>query len=403
MMPSVSFPVCTAGLAPASDASRPIFVVAGEHSGDILGAALIRGLKTAYPQVSFCGVGGPRMEDTGSFASIFPMSDLSVMGFGPVLKNAPRLIKRFYQTLAAIRQTSPVGVLTIDSTSFCLRLGRKIKNIPRIQCVAPAVWAWKTNSATTVVPYSTDHLLSLFPFEEPYFRHMPYSFIGHPICSQVKGNPRRFWEKYGPERPLLCLLPGSRQQEIQKFWPVFSETARRLRCSIPNLLVATVCAPGSEVFWPKSPDLDYVMVPHTEKSDLFAGATLALAASGSVTLELAHQGTPMIIGYKVPKSTEWILRHRLRSSVVGLINIVAGETFVPEYLQENFTPDILSAACMRFFQDPALRHGQSKKSLCAIQTLWAGGSFEDMGAACIGKAFGLDRVSEQQESWPQHL
>jgi lipid-A-disaccharide synthase len=365
----------------------PIFVVAGEASGDVLGASLIHGLKNQYPFVSFCGVGGPLMESAGSFQSIFPMTDLSHMGFSPVLWNAPMLIRRFYQTVAAIKSSRARGVLTIDSTTFCLQLGKKITNIPRVHCVAPPVWAWKRKKTTS---YATDHMLSLFPFEENYFRHMKFSFIGHPICSVPKGNAGLFWEKYGPERPLLCLLPGSRPKEIKQFWPVFLKTARLLRIKIPNLLVATVSAPGTHHFWPKFSPEDCLLVPHKDKHHLFAATTVALAASGTVTIELAHQGTPMVIGYKVGKPTEWILRHFLARSVIGAINILAETPFVPECLQSHFTPDILSKSCWDFLENPALRAQQSQKSLSTMKTLWAGKPFGELGASAIGQTLGLD-------------
>jgi lipid-A-disaccharide synthase len=369
---------------------KPIFVLAGEPSGDVLGAGLIQGLKLQYPGISFVGVGGPSMESAGSFTSIFPMKDISHMGFGPVIWNGRKILSRMYQTLSTIRQTDTCGLLTIDSPSFCMRISRRIKDRPRIHCVSPSVWAWKAHRAKSIVAPSTDQLLSLFPFEEPYYRHMRYAFVGHPICSTPKGDAQEFWKNHGPERPLLCLLPGSRRQEIKNFFPIFLETARRLKAAIPTLLVATVQAPGTEHLWPIQSSNAYLVVPSDQKHHLFAATTLALAASGTVTIELGHQGTPMVIGYQVSKPIEWMMRCFLTQSSVGLINIVGGQAFVPECLQGKFTPDFLAKTCQPFFSDPLLREEQSRLSLAAMSSLWAGDSFGALGARAIGQTFGLE-------------
>ncbi|MBM3631893.1 MAG: lipid-A-disaccharide synthase [Alphaproteobacteria bacterium] len=375
-----------------------IFVVAGEPSGDILGAELIAGLRKRHPSLSFCGVGGPLMEMAGSFRSIFPMTDLSHMGFGAIIARAPLFIRRFYEIVRSIEQMQPAGLLTIDSTDFCLRLGKKIKSnkktshIPRIQCVPPPVWAWRPKQARTLVPAGTDHVLSLFPFEEPFFRHMPYSFVGHPIMSSPKGCAELFWKTYGPQygptRPLLCLLPGSRPREIKTFWPILLETSRILRQQHPELMVATVRAPGTEPFWPLISD-ECLMIPSTDKHHLFAAATLALAASGTVSIELAYHGTPMILGYKVPKPTEWLLRALLTGNHVGLINILSDNPFVPEYLQGQFKPECLAKSALDVLNDPHIRAEQSKQSKATMEQLWAGDSFQHLGAAVISKTLGI--------------
>ncbi len=367
-----------------------LFVVAGEPSGDILGAELIQGLRKQNPSLSFCGVGGPLMESAGAFQSIFPMTDLSHMGFGAIMARAPLFIRRFYEAVQSIQQIQPAGLLTIDSTDFCLRLGKKIRSnkktshIPRIQCVPPPVWAWRPKQARTLVPAGTDHVLSLFPFEESFFRHMAYSFIGHPILSSPKGCTELFWEKYGPKRPLICLLPGSRPREIKKFWPILLETSRILRQHHPELMVATVRAPGTESFWPPMGN-ECLIIPSADKHHLFASTTLALAASGTVSIELAYQGTPMILGYKVPKPTEWLLRTLLTRTSVGLINIISDHPFVPEYLQGQFKPECLAQCALLFLNDPHIRAEQSQQSKTAMGQLWAGDSFQHLGAAAISK------------------
>jgi lipid-A-disaccharide synthase len=242
------------------------------------------------------------------------------------------------------------------------------------------------------VPAGTDHVLSLFPFEEPFFRHMSYSFIGHPIMSSPKGCAELFWKTYGPQygptRPLICLLPGSRPREIKTFWPILLETSRILRQHHPELMVATVRAPGTEPFWPLISD-ECLMIPSTDKHHLFAAATLALAASGTVSIELAYHGTPMILGYKVPKPTEWLLRALLTGNHVGLINILSDNPFVPEYLQGQFKPECLAKSALDVLNDPHIRAEQSKQSKATMEQLWAGDSFQHLGAAVISKTLGI--------------
>ncbi len=366
-----------------------LFVIAGEPSGDMIGAAIIQGLRQLYPFLTYEGIGGPLMEEQGHFRSLVPLSALSHMGLWAIVRHFPSLRRIFYQTLKSIEASSAVGLLTIDSPEFCLRISRRVRSIPRIHCVPPAVWAWRPKRATSLMPYATDHILSLFPFEAPYFEHMNYTFIGHPVSDVPLGDKDRFWRTYGPERPMLCLLPGSREREVRTFLPVFLDSARLLKRQNPDLFVVIVCPMSMKgLARALAPD-SLILTQEQDKRDVFAAATVALAASGTVTLELAVHGTPMVIGYQVPRLTGWVIKQLASVRSVGLINIVAGDPFVPECLQENFTPEKLAQEVSLLFHDQAQRTLQRLRSAQAIACLKAEQAFHQVSAQTIGSVLKL--------------
>lgn len=354
----------------------------------MVGESILRGLRQRFPHLSYTGIGGPRMEEAGSFHSLVPLSSLSHMGLWAIIKNLPALSRIFYSTLVAIRQQKPVGLLTIDAPEFCLRLSRRISEIPRIHCVAPAVWAWRPRRALTM-SRATDHVLSLFPFEAPYFSHMPYTFVGHPVLERPPGCAAAFWQIHGQERPLLCLLPGSREQEIRKFLPVFVQTLEQIQSKNPEVYGVIVSPSALEplvrMLAPHVP----ILVGEQEKSHAFAAATLALAASGTVTLELALHGTPMVLGYRVPRLTAWMIRRLIHVSSVGLINIVAREPLVPECLQDRFTPEILCQEVRTLLHNPMLRQAQREKTTQALDSLRTYAPFSTFAAQTIGEILHL--------------
>lgn len=366
-----------------------LFVIAGEASGDMVGQEIIRGLSKKFPKLCYSGIGGPYMEKEGNFTSIVPFSTFSHLGLGYVIKNLPTLLRILNFTVKEIYHQKPVGLLTIDCPEFCLRVSRRIKSIPRIHCIAPAVWAWRPNRAK-VLQNSTDLLLSLFPFEAPYFSHMPYAFVGHPVFNRPTGCADQFWFSYGngAKRPLLCLLPGSREREIRQFLPVFLETTKRIQKECPGVHVVITTTPTMRDLVQTYTSEFPIIQDEQEKSNAFAATTVALAASGTVSLELAFHGTPMIIGYQVPKFTGWILRRLLSVSSVALINIVGKadglDAFVPECLQKDFNADVLSHETLELLTNFDKREYQKKQSLKAIKPLKGTAPFGELCANIIG-------------------
>ncbi len=355
-----------------------IFLIAGEPSGDVLGGRLMAALKD-IDDVRFAGVGGGRMADEG-LSSLFPMSELSIMGLAEVLPHVPRLMWRINQTVAAIRECRPAAVVTIDSPGFNYRVAKRLKGqgIPMIHYVAPTVWAWRPGRARATATLF-DHLLALLPFEPPYFDAvgLPCTFVGHPVVESgaEKGNGKAFRERHGiaPDAVSICLLPGSRLGEIKRLLPVFRDTVILLRAVRPSLRISIPTVPAlSEAVkaavqtWEIEPP---VVIGENEKYDAFAASNVALAASGTVALELALAKIPTVIAYKINAATAWALRRLIKVRFVNLINIILGREAIPEMLQENCRPDRLADALERLLDDAMARNAQTSASEQALAQL----------------------------------
>lgn len=329
-----------------------IFLIAGEASGDLLGGRLMAALKRRLPDVEFHGVGGPAMQAEG-LVSLFPMQELSLMGMAELLPHVPKLLRRLDQTEQAVRDIRPAALVTIDAPAFCLRITRRVKGlgIPRIHYVAIQVWAWRPWRAKRVAR-SVDRLMTLLPFEPTWFeRHgLPTRFVGHPVVEggASKGDGARFRSRHGlsPDTPLLVVLPGSRRGEIARLTEIFGATVGLLANRLPGLRVAVptvahmvpaVRAAISD--WAGEPIL---VEGEADKFDAFAAGDAALAASGTVALELTLAGTPMVVAYRVAPMTAAIVRRLIKVPFVSLTNIVAGRAVVPELLQNDCTPPKLA-------------------------------------------------------------
>jgi lipid-A-disaccharide synthase len=354
-----------------SDDTPLFFIIAGEPSGDLIGAALMRALRARTGgKVRFAGIGGEGMAAEG-LTSLVPIRELAIMGVLEVLPSARRILRRVRETVAAIRAMRPIAVVTIDSSGFCFRVGERLKQDAvrpmLIHYVAPMVWAWRPNRAVHAAR-ATDHLLTLLPFEPPYFQKvgLPASYVGHPVIEggADKGDGRAFRERYGIDEktPLLCVLPGSRGGEVRRLLPVFRETVARLAPRFPGLQVVlpTVGTVADLVMegtrdWP----VPVVLTLGTkEKFDGFAASDVGLAASGTVSMELALARLPMIIGYRVSPPTAWLLKRVVKTPYASLVNILLGRAVIPEYLQEKCTPETLAAALETLLADASARDAQ---------------------------------------------
>ena len=361
-----------------------VFLIAGEPSGDVLGGRLMAALDhSSGGRVRFAGVGGPNMESHG-LASLFPMRDLSVMGVAEVLPRLPRLLRRLRQTVAAAKSSRPAAVVTIDSPDFNFRVARRLKGkgFPLIHYVAPTVWAWRPGRAHAIAAY-LDHVLALLPFETPYFEAegLACTFVGHPVVEGGAGggDGAAFRRRRGidPQASVVCFLPGSRCSEVGPLMPVFGETLARLRTGRPDLcaVIATVATVSDSVTaaardWPAAP----LMVSDTaEKYDAFAAADVALAASGTVALELAMAGTPAVIAYKTNPLTAFLARRLIRVRFVNLVNIVLDRPAVPEFLQNDCRPERLAAGVDHLLGNAEARARQVAAGREALGRLGLGG------------------------------
>lgn len=323
-----------------------LWIITGEPSGDFLGGEILKILRKRHPSLRIQGIGGSFTEHSGGFTSPFSYTELAHIGFVSVLKHFPRLFKRYRETVRAIRNEKPDVILTIDCPDFSLRVSTAVRGLgTRVHCVAPSVWAWRKGRSRHL-SRKTDHLLHLFRFEKRFFRHMQSSWVGHPLADQSPPDKNALWEAYPElirEHPLLCVLPGSRDQEIRTCWPVFLETVHKLQERMPELQVVVVTFPRyTQMIHPSRGIV--VVTDDTIKRSTFSNAIAALACSGTVTLELALENVPMVIGYAVSPWLAWILRKIVTTPYVGLVNILAGKMIAKECLQDQFTPEILTKA-----------------------------------------------------------
>jgi len=375
-------------------AGPEIFLIAGEASGDALGARLMAALKAqASLGVTFSGIGGPLMAAQG-LRSIFPMNDLAVMGLAEVLPRIPKLFRRIRQAEAEIRRRRPACVITIDAPDFNFRVAKRLmgSGIPVVHYVAPTVWAWRPGRAKKIAPY-LDHLLALLPFEPPYFTDvgLDCTFVGHSVIERdgPAANGASFREDQGiaETAPVLCVLPGSRGSEASRLLPVFGDAVKILAESHPGLSVV-IPAQQTVAGLVRRETATWagrviVVEGEAEKAGAFAAADAALAASGTVSLELALAGVPMVIAYKVSPVTAWLALRMIRVPFVCLINIILGREAVPEYLQGNCRPDWLAREVTALLDDESARNEQLAAANEAMTALGMGGTPPSSRAARV--------------------
>ncbi len=345
-----------------------IYLIAGEASGDVLGARLMAALQARRPELRFAGIGGERMQARG-LESLFPLHELALMGLLEVLPNLRRLKRRLAQTVADIGERRPAAVVTIDSPGFTLRVLRAIEplGIPRAHYVAPQAWAWREGRVRHF-PGLWEKLLCLLPFEPAFFaRHgLAADFVGHPVLESGAdtGDAARFRARHAiaPEARIVTLMPGSRRTEVGRLLPVLGETLARLAPRIPHLTpVVAVAAPVAATVlagirsWPGHP---VVVTDLDDKHDAFAASAAALTKSGTSTLELALAGVPMLVTYRVNPITAAIARRLVKVKYAALVNLLAGRELVPELIQEASTPTRLAAALETLLSDPAAAEAQ---------------------------------------------
>ena len=349
-----------------------IFIIAGEDSGDKLGSAIIDGLREVNDvPPKFVGIGGKGMISRG-LDSIFPMSELSVMGFVEIASKYKSLKKRLNQTISSILDEKPDILLTIDAPEFCFRVAKKVKllnkNIAVAHYVAPTVWAWRSNRAKKISNF-IDQILALFPFEPRYFHDVGVrcDFVGHPIVSETLADEEsvtEFKKAYSlTDEPVILCLPGSRKSEIDRLMPVFGETLEKFSNALPNarfILPSTPdvyeyskkfldCMPKDIIFL--TPE-KFGMKKYLEfKKASFKLSQLALAASGTVSLELAANNTPMVIGYDMNFLSRKIIGLMLKIDTVNLVNLVTGNRNIPECIGSNFNSEKLFLEMVRVYSN----------------------------------------------------
>lgn len=349
-----------------------VFLVAGEESGDRLGAALMRALRERTGgQVRFVGVGGREMAAEG-VASLYPIADLPIIGFSAIPRRLPKILRLMRLTVKAVVAKRPHVLVVIDSPGFTQRIARRVRaadpTIAIVQYVSPSVWAWRPGRARAMRAY-IDHVLALLPFEPAVHQRLggpPCTYVGHPLVEQVRNLRPNFEEarRRLAAPPVLLVLPGSRAGEIARLLGVFSDAVARVRDRLGSLEVVVATVPHlvdpirtAMARWPLRAR---IVVESADKQAAFRTATVALAKSGTVTLELALAGVPMIAAYKV-SAIEYIAVGRgilKRIPSIILTNLLLGDNVVPELLQQNCTAEKLAAALLPLFGDTPERRRQ---------------------------------------------
>ena len=362
-----------------------LYLIAGEPSGDRLGAALMAGLKALSPGVEFHGIGGPLMQAEG-MVSLFPMEELSIMGLVEVLPKYRALKRRIAEAAADALACQPAALITIDSPDFCLRVAALVKqsrpDLRTIHYVAPSVWAWRPGRAAKMARH-IDHVLALLPFEPPYMQAagMTCDFVGHPVVSEPLASPEERALIAG-EGPLLLALPGSRKGEVSRLCPVFGATIARLKVRHPTLRVVLPTVRGVAPLvreltrdWAVAPQ---IITDAAQKRAAFAMADVALAASGTVSLELAANACPMVIAYDMNRLTLWLMRRAARVDTVTLVNLVSETHVVPEFIGARCQPDLIAPALEAVLANPS---SQTEAMKTTMQRLGQGGDAPGLRAA----------------------
>jgi lipid-A-disaccharide synthase len=340
-----------------------VFIIAGEVSGDKLGGALMAGLH-GLADVTFDGVGGPMMQEQG-LSSRFPMDELSVMGLAEILPKYKALKARVHKMAQAVIIAKPDVLVTIDSPDFCLRVAKLVKaqsNIPTVHYVAPTVWAWRSGRAAKMAKF-IDHVLALFPFEPPYMQAagMTCDFVGHPVVAEqiaTDAEAQAFRDKYGVTGPLVMALPGSRKGEVTRLSDRFGDALGQVAAIHPNATFVVPCAgPVTSLVreltqsWPVTPLLIPAQATATKRA-VFKAADVALAASGTVSLELAANDTPMVIGYDMAWLSRLIISRMLKVDTVTLVNLVSDTRVIPEFVGKNCNANDMAAALLDVLEKP---------------------------------------------------
>ena len=370
-----------------SDARRSptVFLIAAEESGDRLGSGLIKALRARLgPAAKIVGVGGRHMAEQG-VPSLFPTDELSIIGLAAIPKRLPMILRRIRETANEILKQRPDVLVIIDSPDFTHRVARRVRardpSIPIVDYVSPTVWVWRPGRARKMRAY-VDRLLAVLPFEPEVHRKLggpPCIYVGHPLLDELDTLRPDTGElaRRSAAPPLLLVLPGSRRSEIKRNMAIFGDTLRLLRAqgiafepvlpTVPGLLESVRAAAAD---WPVQPR---IVVSDSEKKAAFRSARAALAKSGTVTLELALSGVPMVTAYRVTEIEAFIARRVIQTSSIILANLILGENVIPEFLQQDFTAENLAPALRDVLEDTPARQRQLDAFARLEEIMFTGG------------------------------
>ncbi|MDP6968936.1 MAG: lipid-A-disaccharide synthase [Gammaproteobacteria bacterium] len=352
--------------------SKTIVIIAGEASGDLLGAGLMRALLARDPELNFEGIGGPAMQALG-FNSLVPMERLSVMGLVEVLGRLPELLALRRRLIRKYTTRSPLAMIGIDAPDFNLRLETCLKQagVPTVHYVSPSVWAWREDRVFTVAK-ACHHVLALLPFEVPYYRkhHIPATFVGHRLADELPGawdqGQARSQLGLSQDAPVLALLPGSRAMEVKQLGQDFINAARQLQQHYPQLQVVLAAANEARYKQLKAllqatgADANAILIVVQQTRAALAAADAVLVASGTATLETMLFAKPMLVCYRLSALSYRVFKPRLQVPYVSLPNLLAGDVIVEELLQDKVQVDVLVDKMTALLFDAKLRAQQQQ-------------------------------------------
>jgi lipid-A-disaccharide synthase len=346
-----------------------MYLIAAEESGDVLGGALMGALRTLQPSIAFAGVGGRAMSAQG-LTSAFDTTELSIIGLASVPPKLPLIFRRIRETADAVIAGEPDALVIIDSPDFTHRVARRVRkaapHIPIINYAPPTVWAWRPWRARAMRRY-VDEVLAILPFEPAAFARLngpPCTYVGHPLAEQIDSLRPNADEanRRAADPPILLLLPGSRRSEIHRLAGIFGEAVAKVSAQagpldvvLPTLPHIAAQVAAATAHWPVRPR---IVVGTAEKQSAFRTARAALAASGTVTLELALAQVPTVAAYRIAAWEGAVFRLMAHINTVILANLVLGENVVPEFLQSDCTPDQLASALVPLLRDTPDRQRQ---------------------------------------------
>ena len=340
---------------------RQILISAGEASGDLYAALLVEELRRLWPDTRFFGCTGPRMRRAG-VETVVDSSSLAVVGLVEVLSHIPRIYGEYRKLSTVAQRTRPDLAILTDSPDFHLRLARRLlrDKVPVVYLVAPQVWAWR-KGRLPLMRRTLRHILCIFPFEQDFFRghDIPATYIGHPLAGMVKPSLSRteFFRKHRlpPSRPLISVLPGSRRGEAARHLPALLDAVERINRQQAASFVLPASATTGAAFFQERIGRAPIKVVEGESWDSIAHSDVALAASGTVTVEAALLGTPMVTFYKV-SPLSWLMgRALLRVPFYSMVNLIAGRAVVPELMQSEMTGERLATEALRLLNEETER------------------------------------------------
>ena len=344
------------------------FLIAGEPSGDLHGAKLIKAIKSLQPLSSFMGHGGYLMEKEG-MKIVEYCNNLSVMGFKEVIVHLPRIWTIMKNTITLVKKVKPDRIILIDYPGFNLRFAKNISKfgIPISYFILPQAWAWKSKRVEIIKKYF-DQSFSIFPFEQKWYRSkgVDTKYYGHPFIEidHLNENRSQFFKRHklNQKEKLIALLPGSRQQEINNHWRIYIETVALLKKVYPNLQV--IIAKSDNVTFPKA-DKSFKIEKNAKKAII--ASDIAIVASGTATLECAIEGTPLVVCYKVSSLTWFLAKLMVKVEHSSIVNLIAGKKIVPEFLQSEMKPNIIKNKLIELIDEKSKIRNQMMEDFLTIK------------------------------------